>query len=72
MERARHFGRTKSDAYRRLHAALTGMGFGSVQAREAIGEARLSYPNGFASLEEALREVILAATRFGEQPRRVA
>lgn len=72
MERARHFGRTKSDARRRLHVALTGLGFGSTRAREAIGEVQRLHPDGFSTLEEALREAILVATRFGERPQRVA
>jgi 5-methylcytosine-specific restriction endonuclease McrA len=78
MERSRHFGRPKStpvspsDTLQKVHLALTGLGFAAAQAREAMAEVQRLHPDGFPSLEVALREAILVATRCGEQPRRVA
>jgi 5-methylcytosine-specific restriction endonuclease McrA len=56
----------------KIHLALTRLGFGTARARETIAEVRRLHPDGFPSLEHALREAILVATRSGEQPRRVA
>jgi len=76
IQRARHFGRPKrmlassSETSRRLHVALTGLGFGATRAREAIAEVQRLHPSEFPSLEDAVREAILIATRTGEKPRR--
>lgn len=77
MERARHFGRTKrklprpSDTSRKIHLALTALGFSSGHAREAIAEVeRLHQETEVTSLEQALRGAILVATRFDGKPRR--
>jgi hypothetical protein len=78
IQRARHFGRPKrmrassSETSRRMHLALTGLGFGTARAHEAIAELQRLHPNEFPSLEEAVREAILVATSTGEKPRRVA
>jgi hypothetical protein len=72
VERARHFGPPKSDLPRRIQLALTGLGFRSAEAREAIAEVWRLHPDGFPSFEPALREAILLATRHDTQPRRVA
>jgi len=73
MERARHIGRTKrnqsTEETRKLQLALTGLGFGAGQAREAIAELRRLHPTEFPLIEHAFREAILIATRFGEHPR---
>ena len=77
MERARHFGRTKpkhppsSDTSRKIHLALTGLGFGALEAQNAIAEVHRLHPTEFPSIEHAFREAILIAMRSGER-RRVA
>lgn len=78
VERARHFGRTKrkppttSDTSRKIHLALTGLGFGAWEARRAVAEVERLHPSELPPLEQALRESIFIATRSGEKPRRVA
>jgi hypothetical protein len=61
-----------SEAWRKVHVALIGLGFSPAQARQAIVEVQELHGTEFPSLEQALRETILVATRSGEQPRRVA
>jgi 5-methylcytosine-specific restriction endonuclease McrA len=78
IQRARHFGRPKRtpvsfpETSRRMHLALTGLGFGAARAREAIAEMQRLHPSEFPSLEEAVRAAILVATRTDEKPRRMA
>ncbi len=78
MKRARNFGRPKRkdapalDGARKLHLALTGLGFGSIEAREAIAEVTRMHPTAFPSLEQALRVAVLFATKPPEHCRRVA
>jgi 5-methylcytosine-specific restriction endonuclease McrA len=78
IERARHFGWTKrrgawpSETARRVHLALTGLGFRAAHAREAIAEVQRLHPTEYPSLEQAVREAILVATQSGERSRRVA
>jgi 5-methylcytosine-specific restriction endonuclease McrA len=77
VERARHFGRPKRthptlDTLRKLHRALTRLGFAPARAREAVAEIQRFYPTELPPLEDLLREAILIATRSDVQIRKVA